>query len=226
VSLISRPQPGQVMVGSVMHTSVAAVRVVDVAPRHPPGIGAAEVPARALLRRATVAATYGATGERVKRRPRRHEARHRIKGSGHRARRPYRRYGSWRRTGCPPPTLSRREGGTAYERPAHREFPGRPTGPLVGAGLPANGRLRRPRRFASKLAPTGGYNRRSRISRRKRRLYPTKLRTREPTRRYQPSTRTKSRSLNGREMSTGGSIIMPMERRTLATTMSRIRKGM
>src|SRR5262249_46388542 len=52
-----------------------------------------------------------------------------------------------------------------------------------------------------------------------------KLLTRLPTTSSQPSTRTKSRSLNGSEITTGGSIIMPMAMRTLATTMSSTRNG-
>ena len=43
--------------------------------------------------------------------------------------------------------------------------------------------------------------------------------------RYQPSARTKIMSLKGSDTMMGGSIIMPMERSTLATTMSMIRKG-
>ena len=42
----------------------------------------------------------------------------------------------------------------------------------------------------------------------------------EPITSCQPSTSTKSSSLNGREIKTGGSINMPMEIVTLATMMS------
>src|SRR5947199_5344815 len=52
-----------------------------------------------------------------------------------------------------------------------------------------------------------------------------KLATSDPMRRFQPSTSTNSMSLKGREMSTGESIIMPIDMSTLATTMSMIRKG-
>ena len=41
-----------------------------------------------------------------------------------------------------------------------------------------------------------------------------------------PSTMTNSRSLNGRETKTGGSIIIPMDMSELETTMSITRKGM
>jgi hypothetical protein len=47
----------------------------------------------------------------------------------------------------------------------------------------------------------------------------------EPTTRLQPSTSTKRRSLNGMEMMTGGSIIIPMDMRIDATIMSITRKG-
>src|SRR4029079_5901652 len=53
-----------------------------------------------------------------------------------------------------------------------------------------------------------------------------KLRTRELMSRFQPSTSTKIISLNGSEIRTGGSVIMPIEVRIDATTMSRTRKGM
>lgn len=53
-----------------------------------------------------------------------------------------------------------------------------------------------------------------------------KLFTSEPTIRYQPSTSTKSISLNGIEIITGGNIIMPMLISTEAITMSTTRKGM
>ena len=43
--------------------------------------------------------------------------------------------------------------------------------------------------------------------------------------RSQPSTRTNSRILNGREMKTGGSIIMPMLISVELTTRSMIRNG-
>ncbi len=43
--------------------------------------------------------------------------------------------------------------------------------------------------------------------------------------RFHPSTRTNSINLNGRDIMTGGSIIIPMLNSTLATTMSMIRKG-
>ena len=56
-------------------------------------------------------------------------------------------------------------------------------------------------------------------------IYTPKLFTSEPTIRYQPSTSTKSSSLNGSDTMMGGSIIIPMDNRTLATTMSIIRKG-
>ena len=42
----------------------------------------------------------------------------------------------------------------------------------------------------------------------------------------QPSIKTKTANLNGSEITTGGSIIMPMPNKTLATTMSTTRKGM
>jgi hypothetical protein len=46
-----------------------------------------------------------------------------------------------------------------------------------------------------------------------------------PTTSRQPSTRTKSISLKGSEIMTGGSINMPMEIVTLAMTISKITKG-
>ena len=46
-----------------------------------------------------------------------------------------------------------------------------------------------------------------------------------PTIRCQPSTSTKSINLKGRDIRMGGSIIMPMLKSTLATTISIIRKG-
>ena len=42
---------------------------------------------------------------------------------------------------------------------------------------------------------------------------------------YQPSTSTKKISLKGKEIITGGSIIMPMDMSTEATTISMIKKG-
>ena len=53
-----------------------------------------------------------------------------------------------------------------------------------------------------------------------------KLFTIDPTTRYHPSAKTNRISLNGREITTGGSNIMPIDIRTLATTMSTIRNGM
>src|SRR5690606_28977933 len=53
-----------------------------------------------------------------------------------------------------------------------------------------------------------------------------KLLTSAPIRRFQPSTRTKTISLKGSEISAGGSVIMPIEVRIAATTMSRTRNGM
>src|SRR5664279_1827457 len=58
------------------------------------------------------------------------------------------------------------------------------------------------------------------------RRHVAKLMTSEPSRRCQPSTRTKSISLKGMEIITGDIIIMPIDISTLATTMSIIRKGM
>src|ERR1700754_5061407 len=52
-----------------------------------------------------------------------------------------------------------------------------------------------------------------------------KLWTREPQIRFQPSTRMKRRILNGREMKTGGSIIMPIDISVEDTTRSMIRNG-
>jgi hypothetical protein len=48
---------------------------------------------------------------------------------------------------------------------------------------------------------------------------------REPTIKYHPSTNTKSSSLKGSEIMIGGSIIIPIESSTQATTISRIKKG-
>src|SRR5678809_518652 len=53
----------------------------------------------------------------------------------------------------------------------------------------------------------------------------TKEAASEPSRRFQPSARTNSISLNGRAISTGDSIIMPSDISTLATIMSMMRKG-
>src|ERR1035438_936885 len=53
----------------------------------------------------------------------------------------------------------------------------------------------------------------------------TKLEASEPRSRFQPSASTNSISLKGSEMSTGDSIIMPSDIRTLATIMSMMRKG-
>ena len=47
----------------------------------------------------------------------------------------------------------------------------------------------------------------------------------DPAIRCQPSTRTKSMSLKGKDIIIGGSIIIPILSRTLATTMSMIKKG-
>src|SRR6185369_188146 len=58
------------------------------------------------------------------------------------------------------------------------------------------------------------------------RCHVPKLATSEPINRFHPSASTNSISLNGREISTGDSIIMPMDISTLATTMSMIKKGM
>ncbi len=48
----------------------------------------------------------------------------------------------------------------------------------------------------------------------------------DPTSRFHPSTITKSMILNGSEIMMGGSIIMPMDRRMDATTISMMRNGM
>ncbi len=53
----------------------------------------------------------------------------------------------------------------------------------------------------------------------------TKLSSKLPTTSDHPSTSTNSSSLNGSEISTGGSIIMLMEIRMVAMTMSITRKG-
>jgi hypothetical protein len=55
--------------------------------------------------------------------------------------------------------------------------------------------------------------------------YPVKLFTNDPTIKYQPSVSTNIINLNGNDTITGGSIIMPMESSTLATTISIIKKG-
>ncbi len=47
----------------------------------------------------------------------------------------------------------------------------------------------------------------------------------EPATRLQPSTSTKKISLNGSDIITGGSIIMPMDISTEATTRSMIKNG-
>ena len=52
-----------------------------------------------------------------------------------------------------------------------------------------------------------------------------KLWTRDAVTRFQPSTRMNSRILNGREMKTGGSIIMPIDINVDETTRSMIRNG-
>ena len=52
-----------------------------------------------------------------------------------------------------------------------------------------------------------------------------KLLTRLPVIKYQPSTSTKKISLKGKEIITGGSIIMPIDMSTEATTISMIKKG-
>src|SRR6185436_7069090 len=52
-----------------------------------------------------------------------------------------------------------------------------------------------------------------------------KLSTRDRVMRFQPSTRTKSRILNGSEMKTGGSITMPIDISVELTTRSMTRNG-
>ena len=47
----------------------------------------------------------------------------------------------------------------------------------------------------------------------------------DPTTRFQPSTKTNSRILNGAEIMTGGNWTMPTDRVTEATTRSMTRKG-
>ena len=54
----------------------------------------------------------------------------------------------------------------------------------------------------------------------------TKLDANEPMSKVQPSTKTKSISLNGIEMIMGESIIMPMDIKTLATIKSITTNGM
>ena len=51
------------------------------------------------------------------------------------------------------------------------------------------------------------------------------LRTSERVTRFQPSTRTNSRILNGSEMKTGGSIIIPIDISVELTTRSITRNG-
>ena len=48
----------------------------------------------------------------------------------------------------------------------------------------------------------------------------------DPTSRLHPSIRTNSINLKGRDTINGGSIIIPMESKTLATTISMTRNGM
>ncbi len=52
------------------------------------------------------------------------------------------------------------------------------------------------------------------------------VRTRLPISRFQPSAIIKSKILNGREIVVGGSIIMPIDIKTDATTMSITMNGM
>jgi hypothetical protein len=52
-----------------------------------------------------------------------------------------------------------------------------------------------------------------------------KLLTSEPIIKFQPSARTNNINLKGNEIMMGGSIIMPIESKTLATTMSMIKNG-
>jgi hypothetical protein len=47
----------------------------------------------------------------------------------------------------------------------------------------------------------------------------------DPAIKCQPSARTNNINLKGRDIITGGSIIIPMERRMLEITTSRIRNG-
>ena len=61
----------------------------------------------------------------------------------------------------------------------------------------------------------------------KREVYPfEKLSTTEFTIRYQPSTSTNKRILNGRDIMMGGSISIPIDIKILETIISIIRKGM
>src|SRR6185312_17525418 len=57
------------------------------------------------------------------------------------------------------------------------------------------------------------------------RAYVTKLCTKEPAIRLQPSTSTKKISLKGSEIIAGGSIIMPIDIKTDAITRSMTRNG-
>ena len=52
-----------------------------------------------------------------------------------------------------------------------------------------------------------------------------KLRTSEPTSRFQPSIITNSRTLNGSEIIAGGSCIMPIDSSVVDTTRSMSRNG-
>ena len=53
----------------------------------------------------------------------------------------------------------------------------------------------------------------------------TKDRIKPPISRFQPSMSTKNSTLNGREMTVGGSIIMPIDMVSVATIMSITRNG-
>jgi hypothetical protein len=55
--------------------------------------------------------------------------------------------------------------------------------------------------------------------------FQAKLPTNEPTIKYHPSANTKSSNLNGKLIITGGTIIIPIDKSTLATTISSIKKG-
>jgi len=55
--------------------------------------------------------------------------------------------------------------------------------------------------------------------------YHLKLSTRFPIKRFHPSTRTKIRILNGKEIITGGSIIIPILISTELTTISITKNG-
>ena len=48
----------------------------------------------------------------------------------------------------------------------------------------------------------------------------------DPTVKYHPSTMTNSISLKGREIKTGGNIIIPIDNKILATTISKIKNGL